>query len=99
MDVKVPHEDRPELDEKLAELEILRQSLDAAKLKEKEVYDQLLRLGAEFENFRKRSEMRATDARKMGREDILLPLISLTDALTQAENATKNATDIQAVKT
>jgi molecular chaperone GrpE (heat shock protein) len=45
-------------------LEILRQSVDEAKEKEKQVYDQLLRLGAEFENFRKRSESRVAEARR-----------------------------------
>jgi molecular chaperone GrpE len=90
--------DRPELAEKLAELDILRQSLEASKAKEKDVYDQLLRLGAELENFRKRSEIRIQDARRAGREDVLLPVISIVDSLIQAENATKNATDVEAVK-
>ncbi len=99
MSADLTNEDRPELDEKLAELDILKQSLDASKAKEKDLYDQLLRLGADFDNFRKRSETRVQESRRNGREDILLPLISLTDALIQAENATKNATDIDAMKT
>src|SRR5260221_1440983 len=91
-------QDRPELEEKLSELEILRQSLEGAKQKEKEIYDQLLRLQAEFENFRKRKEMEVSDSRKMGREDILLRLITLSDALIQAEESTKNASDVQSIK-
>src|ERR1044071_7215075 len=91
-------EERPELESKLAELDILRQSLETAKTKEKELFDQLLRLGAEFENFRKRSEARIQEARRNGREEVLSPLITLTDALIQAENATKHATDMAAVK-
>ncbi len=91
-------EERPELTEKLAELEILRQSLEMAKAKEKENYDQLLRLGAEFDNFRKRAETRVQESRRAGREDVLLQLISLADGLHQAEESTKTTTDAEAVK-
>src|SRR4051812_27941036 len=91
-------EERPELAEKLAELDILRQSLDVGKAREKDLYDQLLRLGAEFDNFRKRADTRVQDARRAGREDVLLQLISLADALVQAEESTKHTTDAQAVK-
>jgi molecular chaperone GrpE len=91
-------DDRPDLTEKLAELEILRQSLEAAQAKEKETYDQLLRLGAEFENFRKRTEARVQDARRFGKEDVLIHLISLGDALSQAEVATLKAPDVESIK-
>lgn len=88
----------PELDQKLSELEILRQSLIEAKLKEKETYDQLLRLTAEFQNFRKRSEARIVDSRKAGKEDVLLQIISLSDALIQAEMSSRNAKDVESLK-
>jgi hypothetical protein len=42
------HEAQPELAVKLSELDILKQSLDASKAKEKDIYDQLLRLGADI---------------------------------------------------
>lgn len=90
--------DNPELEEKLSELEILRQSLEESKTKEKDTYDQLLRLGAEFQNFRKRSETRITESRKAGREEILLEMMRFLDGLLQAELATQNATDITNVK-
>ncbi len=89
---------RPELEQKLSELEILRQSLEEAKAKEKDVFDQLLRLTAEFQNYRKRSETRVVESRKAGKEDVLLQIISLTDSLIHAEASTKNATDIEAMK-
>lgn len=88
----------PELDEKLSELAILKQSLDEAKGKYKETYDQLLRLTAEFQNFRKRSEANIAEARKAGREDILLPIINLADALLHAEISLRDATDAAALK-
>ena len=85
---------RPDLAAKLAELEILRQSLVEAQDKEKDLFDQLLRLKAEFENFRKRSEVRIQDARKAGREDVLLEIIGLNDALHQAESSCRSATEV-----
>jgi len=91
--------ERPELAEKLSELEILRQSLDDVKAKEKDVYDQLLRLNAEYQNFRKRSETRITEARSAGREDVLLNVISLADAMAMAEQSSVNATDVGVLKT
>lgn len=91
-------EERPELAEKLSELEILRQSLEAAKAKEKEMYDQLLRLGAEFENFRKRNEVRVSEARINGKADVLSNVISLSDVLMHADEATQKATDIEIIK-
>jgi molecular chaperone GrpE len=84
-------DDRPELAEKLSELEILRQSLDEVKAKEKDLYDQILRLNAEYQNFRKRSEVRISEARTGGREDVLLNIISLADAMAQADATSKNA--------
>jgi molecular chaperone GrpE len=93
-----PMDDRPELAEKLSELEILRQSLEQVKSKEKDLFDQLLRLNAEYQNFRKRSEARITEARKAGREDVLLGIITLADAMAQAELASAHASDVSALK-
>src|ERR1051326_1245986 len=91
-------DDRPDLAEKLSELEILRQSLDEVKAKEKELYDQLLRLTAEYQNFRKRCETQIATARRSGREDVLLPVISLADAVRQAGDASEKAKDLESLK-
>ena len=88
----------PQLAEKLSELEILKQSLDDAKAKERSVYDQLLRMGAEFDNYRKRSEQRVQDSRKAGQEDMLLEVISLGDALIQAVSSSHQASDLESLK-
>lgn len=90
--------ERPELEDKLAELEILRQSVEAAKAREKDVYDQLLRLAAEFQNFRRKAEERLVESRKAGREDVLLNIINLADILAQAELSTRTATDIKVIQ-
>lgn len=91
-------DERPYLEEKLSELEILRQSLEATKAKEKDLFDQLLRLNAEFQNFRRRSETRVTDSRRAGKEEVLLQIISLADGLIQAEVSSRQATDVESLK-
>lgn len=83
--------------EKTSELEILRQSLEEAKLKAADYYDQLLRLKAEFDNYRKRMEREKADARRWGKEEIVLRLVSLMDVMEQAELAAHRAPDIKAV--
>ncbi|HCJ66283.1 MAG TPA: nucleotide exchange factor GrpE [Elusimicrobia bacterium] len=73
------------LDEKLAEQEILRQSLEEKKKQAEEYYNQLLRLKAEFENYRKRVEKEKEKMYAYGKETILMKLVSLLDTLEQAE--------------
>ncbi len=85
-------------EEKISELEILRQSLEESKAKERQIYEQLLRLGAEFDNFRKRSEARIIDARRNGQEEVLLAVVGLYDVLEHAENSFETATDVENLK-
>jgi molecular chaperone GrpE len=89
----------PELEEKLSELTILQQALVESKLKAADYYDQLLRLKAEFENFRKRTEKEKADARGWGKQDVMMPLLSLVDVFEQALAQTQNAKDVKQVTT
>ncbi len=86
-----------ELDEKLAELAILQQSVDEQKTKAAEYYDQLLRLKAEFENYRKRVEKEKTEVRLWGKQEVLMPLLSLVDVFEQALSQAEHAKDIKQV--
>ena len=79
------------------ELETVRQSLEEANRKAEDYYDQLLRLKAEFDNYRKRMEREKSDARRWGKEEIVLRLVSLMDVMEQAELAAHRAPDIKAV--
>ncbi len=88
----------PEVENKISELDILKQSLDEQKAKHADVYDQFLRLNAEFQNFRKRSELQITAARKAGKEEVLLQVINLHDALLQAEASSQKAADPETIK-
>lgn len=71
--------------EKLNELSILQESLQEAKAKAASYYDQLLRLAAEFDNFRKRSEADREKARGRGRDEVLQGLLAFADALDKAQ--------------
>jgi len=78
------------LEGKLAEEEILRQSLEEKKKQAEEYYDQLLRLKAEFENYRKRVEKEKEKIYLHGKETIFLKLVTVLDTLEQAEKSLAN---------
>jgi molecular chaperone GrpE len=85
-------------EQSLSELETLRKAFDEQKTKHADVYDQLLRLNAEFQNFRKRTELQIAAARKAGKEDVLIQIIGLADTLAQAESSSHQATDLGTIK-
>src|ERR1700760_3249493 len=86
-----------QLEEKLAELSILQQSLEEQKTKSADYYDQLLRLKAEFENYRKRVEKEKIESRAWGKQDVLVPLLSLVDVFEQAMGQAQTAKDVKQV--
>lgn len=86
-----------ELEEKLSELSILQQSLEEQKSKAAEYYDQLLRLRAEFDNYRKRVEKEKSEARSWGKQEVILPLLSLVDVFEQAMAQVEQAKDVKQV--
>jgi molecular chaperone GrpE len=65
---------------------------EAARLK-----DQLLRLAADFDNFRKRSRREISDAERMAREDLLRELLPVFDNLDRASQHAGAATDVQSL--
>jgi len=77
------------LQEKLNELALLQESLAEQKKKTEDYYDQLLRLKAEFENYRRRVEKEKVELVKFGQEDIFLKLLPLVDNLERALKAAK----------
>lgn len=66
--------------------------------KAEQYFDQLLRLQAEFSNYRKRTEKEKTEAIRFGRETMLERLISLADILEQALKHAQGAADVEALK-
>lgn len=85
-------------EEKVSELDILSQSLEEKKKQADEYYDQLLRLKAEFENYRKRAEKEKQNHLLWGKEDVLLKQLNLLDVLEQAKQSTDTATNIESIK-
>lgn len=66
-------------------------------VKAADYYDQLLRLKAEFDNYRKRVEKEKQEARVWGKQDVIMPLLSLVDIFEQALAQAQNAKDVKQV--
>jgi molecular chaperone GrpE len=85
-------------DEKLSELDILKQSLEEKKKASEDYYNQLLRLKAEFDNFRRRTEKEKQNHLIWGKEEILLKQVSLLDVMEQAAASVMTAKNIESVQ-
>jgi molecular chaperone GrpE len=85
--------------EKLIELEILKQSIDDKIKQIHTYYDQLLRLKADFENYRKRSEKEKLYYLNIGKENIILKQLNIYDVLEQAINSIKVNNNVNSVIT
>jgi molecular chaperone GrpE len=84
-------------DEKILELEILKQSVEEQKELAQNYYDQLVRLKADFENYRRRSEKEKKDYLDWGKEKILIKQIDMVDVLQQALKSAKAGNNIESV--
>jgi molecular chaperone GrpE len=91
----IPKEQLPEsdqdsaLEQKLNELALLQESLEEQKKKAKDYYDQLLRLQAEFDNYRKRVDKEKMELIKFGQENLLLKLLPSIDNVERALKAAR----------
>ena len=63
-----------------------------------EYKDKYLRLSAEFDNYRKRTQREKMDLIKYGSEDVLKAIIPVVDDFERAMKSLDNSTDIDAVK-
>jgi molecular chaperone GrpE len=84
-------------DEKIDENEILRQSVEEQKKLAQGYYDQLLRLKADFENYRRRSEKDKRDCLEWGKEKILIKQLGVDDVLEQALKSAKTGNNIKSI--
>jgi len=77
--------DAPDKEKKdSVEEEGLEQRLSAAEAKAKENYDRLLRITAEFENYKKRAEREMEDFRKFASESLVKDILPIVDNLERA---------------
>ncbi|MFW5908702.1 MAG: nucleotide exchange factor GrpE [Desulfosalsimonas sp.] len=67
--------------------EELKKDLASAKAEAAETYDRLLRLSAEFENYKKRVQRQMEDHKKYANEELIKDLLSVVDNLERALNA------------
>jgi molecular chaperone GrpE len=87
----------PPADEQLLENEVasdpikeLETRCETAEQESKQHYERLLRVSADFENFKKRSFKEAEDFRKFANELLLLELLSVVDNLERAIQSTNS---------
>lgn len=66
------------------ELYALQEKLDAARTESKAHYDHLLRVSAEFENYKKRSNRELDEFRKYANETLIRELLTVVDNLERA---------------
>jgi len=78
------HSKKPEAAGPGDSIESLESELEAAQQEAKENYDRLLRVSAEFENYKKRTEREMADFRKFANESILKEILILVDNLERA---------------
>jgi molecular chaperone GrpE len=71
--------------------------LEEAKAEGQRLRDQLLRVAADFDNFRKRSRRETADAEKRAREDLLRELLPVFDNLERAALVAETATEMKAL--
>ncbi len=81
-------------EEKLSELEIMKQSVDEQKKKAQDYYEQLLRLKADFENYRKRVEKEKKEHFEDGKNSLISELIDVFETVKLAKGMIeKSATE------
>jgi molecular chaperone GrpE len=71
--------------------------LERAQAEATRLKDQLLRLAADFDNFKKRSRRELADMAKVSREDVLRELLPVFDNLERATSHATQATDVKAL--
>ncbi len=73
-------------------VEDLKQDLEKTRRQAQENYDRLLRVSAEFDNFKKRTNRQIEDIRKFANESLLKELLSVVDNLERAIEAARDNT-------
>lgn len=89
---KTSPEPSPELSPELSE-DDLAAKLEASEKEAREHYDRLLRVSAEFENYKKRSSREMQDLAKFATEKLLKELLSVVDNLERAVASAEHDAD------
>ncbi len=78
------------------ELETLKKELEKAKAEREDLYDKLLRLSAEFDNFRKRTQRDLERFKELANEAIIKELLLILDNFERALEAVEKGSDLEA---
>jgi len=91
-DIPTPPADEQPLENEVASdpIKELETRCETAEQESKQHYERLLRVSADFENFKKRSFKEAEDFRKYANELLLLELLSVVDNLERAIQSTNS---------
>jgi len=74
------------------------ESIESLNKKIQSYWDQILRLQAEFANYRKRTEREKAEAIRFGRDTMIERMVSLVDVMEEALKHSQNAKDIASLK-
>jgi len=87
----------PAAGNKLSELDILKQSVDEQKKKSQDYYEQLLRLKADFENYRKRSDAEKKRHFEDGKNSLIIELIDVFETVKSAKGMIEKSANGESV--
>ena len=83
--------------EKEKEIEELKQKLEGKEKEAKEHYDRLLRMAADFENYKKRAVREKEEWTKFANEDLIKGILPFIDNLERAVNHSEKTEDFQSL--
>lgn len=84
-------------EEKVSELEILKQSLEECRAKAKEYGDQILYQKADFANYRKRVEKEKIEFFEDGKNSLIMELVDVFDTVKLAKDMIEKAKDNESI--
>jgi molecular chaperone GrpE len=85
------------LEVKEESLEELKKQLDEKEKEVKEIHDRMLRLAADFENYRKRAAREKEDMAKFSCEEVIKSVLPFVDNLERAVDHSEKAKDVESL--
>lgn len=95
-DIEVPKDEKDTIKIEVDSVDGLQKKLDEALTESQQHYDRLLRVSAEFDNYKKRAVREADEFRKFANEALLKDLLHVVDNLERAIDSTSESGDVNA---
>jgi len=90
--------EKTEEEEQPAQLEILKERLAETEKQNKELEDRLIRLAAEFDNYKKRIAKEQNQLEKYASQNLISKLLESLDNFSRALDSAKNSADIKSLQ-